>query len=194
MTRTSLFLVGSLVLAACDGTFRFDQQPADAGAATAQPCRDSSECHGLRCNRGTGLCVACTDDDDCSGARPRCDGDLQVCVECRADDDCASGRRCETTTHRCIETCTSTCPKPGYTCEAGLCIECTNDANCAASASGPVCDTAIGRCVECTSNAHCKGGAAVCDRRSGDCAVCVSSSSCSGGLTCDPTRLVCRVP
>ena len=198
MKRAVLLL--AVATAACDATFRFDDQSVDAGSdASAGPCRDSAACHGLRCDRETGLCVACTDDDDCTTARPRCDRAQHVCVECREDEDCGADGRCEPTTHRCVERCTTddpACATAGFACRssAGICVECAEDANCASVPGGPFCDALVGRCVECTSNVQCASSAAVCDRRTGHCATCVSSTTCGLGRVCDPVSLSCRVP
>jgi Cys-rich repeat protein len=170
-----------VTLLACDATFRFDEQSIDGGAR----CHDSAACHGLRCDRESGFCVECTDDDDCKRTRPRCETGAHVCVECLEQRDCGGDRACEPTTHRCIEACTGSDPS---------CAECAEDANCTSAAGGRFCDRAIGRCVECTTNAQCANGTAVCDRRTGRCAECVSSTACGLGRLCDPESLSCRAP
>ncbi len=45
--------------------------------------------------------------------------------------------------------------------DAGHCVECLADADCAAGR--PACDPVTGRCVECVSAAHCAGSGKACD-------------------------------
>jgi hypothetical protein len=206
-------VAASAGLIACDGEFRFDEHGArdggagdvadvDGGGPPARPpCTDDATCGGAKCDVASGVCVTCLADADCSGALPRCDAILHVCVECRELADCGNvlERRCEPTTHRCIDSCfddDDACPGAGFVCssERRACIECKSSANCAGSPAGAYCDRDVGRCVECSSNAQCPTEKPVCDRRSGRCAACVSSTACGSGRLCDPVSLVCRDP
>ena len=67
-------------------------------------CSTDAECTskglGLHCLPGTGYCVACTSNSDCSGATPYCDTVAHSCVVCTDGRQCASGA-CDIANHRC---------------------------------------------------------------------------------------------
>ncbi len=203
-------LAAMTVLVACNGTFRFDESPpapgdgidaggdeqAPAADASASRCTNDSTCGNLRCDLGSGSCVACVGDGDCTAERPRCDSTSRLCVECEGPTDCTQREVCNATTHRCIDTCTDPddpCPHAGFVCDGTLrlCVECRSSANCALPAT-PICDIPIGRCVQCTANAQCPPSSPVCDRRSGQCVGCLTSAACPPGMLCDKAALTCR--
>lgn len=209
----SLAIVAVSALPACDGELHFDVTPegpldassADAGDAVADggsagACVDDAPCAALgsRCDRPTGLCVACLGDAECRDpARPRCDVTRGVCVACVDASDCGPRAACEPTTHRCVGTCAEgmeRCDGAGFVCDehAGRCVECTRSAHCVGSPNGDRCDAVLGACVACAGNATCPREAPICDRRSGRCVGCVSSAECPRGQACDPAALVCR--
>lgn len=212
--------IGSLALApGCNGEFRFDEPAVDAGldaptadqldasdgthdADAARPpvkCTNDEPCEGLgmRCDKSQGVCVACLGDAECpTSARPLCDTTLHVCIACKAPTDCAPNHTCETTTHRCIDSCFDTddpCPLAGHVCDTTrkFCIECLADSDCTSYASRKKCNTASGQCVVCVTNAQCSGAKPVCDPRSGTCVGCVTSNDCQPGQGCPPATQVC---
>lgn len=200
--------VGVTLLVACNATFRFDdKEPEDAlldsGAsdATAEPrpaCENDASCGRMRCEKTSGVCVACLGDTDCASPNLRCDETTHLCVACRERQDCSSHEVCDLVTHRCLDAChddDEKCPNDGFVCDKSLklCVECRSSANCAGSSKGSVCDIPIGRCVQCTGNAQCPQATPSCDRRTGRCVACLSSAACATGV-CDPATLVCRDP
>lgn len=74
-----------------------------------QPACEPACQGGLHCNLQLQQCVQCTIDEDCSARTnaPFCEG--FGCVQCRDGDDCEGGRSCN----------------------AGACVECIVDADCA---------------------------------------------------------------
>ena len=68
----------------------------------------------------------------------------------------------------------------GADCSNSNVTPCTADADCAADAAAPVCDTALGQCVpaECTEDVQCQATDA------GATATCASDSDCTGTDKC----------
>src|SRR5439155_20571089 len=88
------------------------------------PCtQDASQCtaRGLRCDSGTGRCIQCASNAECSGAMPICGSD-GLCRGCAADGECA----------------------PLHCASTGRCVPCASDANCAAPT--PACDPTTNTC------------------------------------------------
>lgn len=157
-------------------------------------CTSEGECglSTLHCDVERGACVECRSDVDCtSGERRVCDTGSGRCMGCRGDADCEASRRCETATHRCVERCSDFRPCPRGLCEeatgrciecapgtacgdrgvcatSAVCVECRNDADCAAAGEEPRCDVFLGECVHCASNADCLEGKR-CDPARGEC-------------------------
>ena len=121
---------------------------------------------------------ACTADDACAGATPRCDLASGRCAACRPDLDCAGGSVCDPASGACVECLTDgDCSAPTATCDVGrhLCVAaCRTSATCA---RGTVCDTTAGSCVGCVRNADCARGA-LCDRARGECVECLADADC----------------
>ncbi len=141
-------------------------------------CREDDVCTGNdRCEPVGDTCVACLGDggDTCPTATPACDTAFH-CVECAASADCAepAASACNVATH--------------------LCEGCARAGDCSHLAATPACDVASGTCVECASTADC-GGAEGCDPSTHACVVftpmsveacepCVRDLECSSGKVC----------
>jgi len=219
--RIATVLVGALAAfaaiaeASCDGTFEFDAHSVDAGGvpdvgqgdaadaspaedASGRPCASDAQCRGTRCETATGTCVACLGNDDCKETSRRFCAPQSYCVECLTNDTCGARKRCDTSAHRCVDTCEEgdeDCPS-GLSCneDRRLCVECRNNANCSGHPGGSFCDTSIGRCVECASSAQCSTEKPTCDRRNGRCVECIGSAACGAGRICEPSTLTCIDP
>ncbi len=204
----------------------------DGNPCTTESCDANGDCErsfvpsGGACGGGnvcdgSGNCVQCVDDTQCSGATPRCNTASNTCVQCLARNDCRDGNTC--TNDRCMG---NTCSNPfvasggacggGNVCDgSGNCVQCVDDTQC--SGATPRCNTASNTCVQCTANAHCNdanpctndqcmgntcrntnrsagsacGGGNVCDG-SGTCVQCVDDTQCSGATPrCDTTSNTC---
>ena len=132
--RVTMLLV-ALGAAGCAGT---------SGPITATGA-DMAACSGAGCSG------ACASDADCH-AGLKCDPVSQACVACLKDADCAADSLCQVATHTCARGCSRSrgCPDDGGVCEldAGICLECGADSDCADHAR-PRCYAAAGRCVAC---------------------------------------------
>jgi hypothetical protein len=202
-------IAGVAATSSCNGTFRFDERstpPIEAGAdrdaADAGPavagCKMDVDCMrlGLRCDMGSGRCVACLGDDDCAGPTPRCSPVLRVCVGCLEIGDCNAKQRCDARSMTCLDTCAEgeeTCPIAGFVCDehAKLCVECRTISHCTGNPHGSRCAADIGRCVECLGNAQCPADRPQCDPRRGACVGCVAPTDCSPRAACDPSTSAC---
>ena len=218
--RTSFnALLASVLLAACGGK----TEP------TADPCLDVVCTGDTVCAPSTGQCVpsgggadggslpqdAGTHEPDagasdggadacggCSGATPVCDEASGACVRCNA-----------------IEGCSGLAPFCDTTVSGGICVQCSNDADCEGRpgapvcnqvtrlcaacvtdeqcpASAPVCDPGSNLCVRCTENRGCGGNTPVCNTEipGGFCVGCVDSSQCTTDVSaslCDPSNGTC---
>lgn len=104
----------------------------DAGVDAGVDCATS--CSGVApvCDRATGTCKTCTDDEGCSGARPICqtlgNGGLGTCAVCTA------ARGCSGSTPVCDST------QPG-----GACVTCISADDC--PVAGSQCDLGTHTCV-----------------------------------------------
>ncbi|HEX4336360.1 MAG TPA: hypothetical protein VH062_10635 [Polyangiaceae bacterium] len=115
----------------------------------------------------------CRDDSDCDRDTPHCNPDLRSCVECQSTLECAEGLVCSQATHSCSPTCASSDECAGLEhpiCSAGVCSDCTDDRDCAATPGKPRCNTRQGVCVECVEQSDC--GPSPCRD---DCFVCDDS-------------------
>lgn len=199
----------TFAVSSCNGTFRFDDQsipPFDGGAdpdaeesgADLRRCTMDADCTklGLRCDEGSGRCVACLADADCAAPTPRCSPALRVCVGCLETSDCSAKQRCDERSMTCLDTCAEgdeLCPVAGFACDehANVCIECRSSSHCT---GGLRCAMHIGRCVECIANAQCPAERPKCDPRRGACVGCVSSTDCPPGEACTSTSTCVSVP
>jgi uncharacterized repeat protein (TIGR01451 family) len=125
---------------------------ADCGTAGSGKVCDlaTNQCRvGCRGIGGNG----CPASEVCSSS----DASLGMCVACVTDSHCGtalSGRICDFTTHACLDGCrgqggngcptTTVCTSLDLT--AGVCVQCTSDANCGNALSGKVCDAATYTC------------------------------------------------
>src|SRR5690606_16769929 len=102
------------------------------------------------CNPGTGTCVDCLTDDDCTAPTGVCDVDTHACVECTPDDP-------------------SACDNANPVCDAtsGACVGCADDADC--GTLNPACqsDGSCGQCSAINDSACEQGG--TCDVEVGLC-------------------------
>jgi len=84
---------------------------------------------------------------------------------------------------------TAACPADLH-CSDGLCVQCTEDADCAAYAL-PRCEPTRHRCVPCVTTADCEAGYA-CDSLANRCLKkCIDDDTCQGQHGCDERRFVC---
>ncbi len=129
------------------------------------------------CDTGSGLCVECLTNAQCTDAlSPFCVAGS--CAQCGADPDCAAA---DAGTPFCSQSL------------GGLCVECTQASQCPADNQG--CDSSSGSCGSCTYNSDCPAGLG-CSASSGlcapfcgttaasgasDCAGCATSTDCGGG-------------
>jgi len=204
---------GVLVVAACSGEIRLpaDARDADggdalqsleAGSASDSPpaphCAGDTECglSSLHCDPRNGACVECIVDAHCTRSeQPRCDAATQRCVECGVPGDCQAGKTCETTTRKCIPTCTGSgsCPSSAPTCDVtrGVCVECTVSSSC--KEDDAHCENASGRCVECLVDGDCSSSTRHrCDTVAGRCVECLAPADCpSKEPYCEPSEWRC---
>jgi hypothetical protein len=200
--RAAVASAVALILAACNGQFRFDDQASallpeagappgdDAGAApndaatdtpvdSAVPhvgCMIDADCKlsSLHCDEVSGACVACTTDAHCATSQGRrCDAALHRCVQCGIDGDCNPDQRCESSTRRCVTKCESL-------------------TGC--NSTAPFCDLDRGFCIRCKTKVECiiPGDARLCDDANGMCVECVVDSDCPKAKPrCDRTTGTC---
>jgi hypothetical protein len=113
-----------------------------------------------QCDRGTGTCVACTEDSHCAHlpGTPAChEGVCELCSDTNETQCTGTTPHCLEAEHRCVG-CTEDahCPEVGAArCDEAthVCAPCADDTPCSRLTDTPHCDA--GTCVECTSYAHC---------------------------------------
>jgi hypothetical protein len=90
--------------------------------------------------------------------------------------------------------CAQTCAGETPICEpsTGECVGCTQDADCAQSATG-VCDVEKRRCVECLADVDCEaaGGPPRCDALDQRCVDCAEDAHCQGQGVCEERTHKC---
>jgi len=154
----------------------------DASPSACPICLADAECSGATpaCDTAQGACVACTSDVHCPGAA--CDTSAHACVECLTDQNCTNDSTpvCNTDQHRCVPGCLSDvqCRSPSSPhCALAThsCVECTDSAQCSASAAGPVCFSDF-RCG-CSGSGQC--GTGECSPTSNQCCM---ATSCEPGF------------
>jgi hypothetical protein len=176
----------------------------DLGCGAGSPICDTAA------NSGTGQCKLCVDtsgpgsnttDLGCSSPTSICDptvgNGVGACKVCVATEGCPGSQTCNEAGNAC-EGCESDAAcNPGTpycrpTPPPSVCVECTEDTQCAATR--PACSTATGFCG-CTGDAQCAaapGNTDFCDPAAnntrGECKVCVTDSNC---LALDATRPFC---
>lgn len=187
----------------CDATLLVCVRDVDAGVNVS--CSTSAECHVDKphCELDTGRCVQCIGHGDCPSGR--CDPFTFTCLSA----GCSSGADCQAELGRpycaadgsCVECRTSSdCPSIGgqrRTCDLGIrqCVAnpCREDADCAADATGRVCEAEGGRCVECLRDEHCPSGRCRADVNL--CFECLGDDDCDAtqGETCNLDTNTCAV-
>ncbi len=177
----------------------------------ASGCETDDDCAvdpgGRFCEAGSGLCVACLKDEQCTSAAPRCKAATKSCVECFEDADCDTSRgegcdkaqnacvmqgcftdamcspgRCDTTTRDCVSCLDDADCVFGGVCEGGRCAvpsTCRNSAECG---SGLVCFQ--GACVACTSDSDCAPGQLCLSNFCAEPVTCTDGTQCHAGRTC----------
>jgi hypothetical protein len=73
------------------------------------------------CDRTTGTCVECIDDDNCGGGDPACDLATHECVECNVDAECTEPDNPGCFMHRCEECSRQDHCQTNETCVEGQC-------------------------------------------------------------------------
>ncbi len=128
------------------------------------PVAAGATCPGGNVCDGSGNCVECISDAQCSGSTPRCNPASNTCVRCLANSDCDDTNPC--TNDRCgtDNTCTNpplasgtTCPGGNVCDSSGRCVECVSNAQCSGS-STPLCHPDFNTCVECFIDRNCPAG------------------------------------
>jgi hypothetical protein len=145
-----------------------------------KPCASDTDCAGLSglktCNQGTGKCVACMKDSDCTSSYYKyCMASNGQCVQCRSDADCAANKT--------YKFCAAA---------SGKCVECKTAADCAGNPFAKICDPTSG-CEECKKDADC-GVGSLGNRCSGSICVCATDADCAGrtaGNKCDTSMQAC---
>jgi hypothetical protein len=153
----------------------------EGGVMTPLPCDGPCPSDQPVCKPATDECVECLQPSHCTTAtKTQCDLATNTCVECLAPTDCADAKLAK--------------------CEAGACVKCTTNDDCAHIADRTVCDTTAGECVQCTGKDYAAcgndtGTPLVCDSLKRTCSTskeksaelcdaCVSDAQCSAGELC----------
>ena len=186
--------------------------PCNSGGVCAKACTLDAQCElGFICNPALKSCAQCSNSSQCAGQKgtPVCDDTGSGnCVACNLDFDCTkalgSGHFCDA--HLCEPGCRSTSD-----CNAGLaescdtsvtpgrCIQCKTRADCAAQGpAASACDD-TGHCVQCfgatpaAANAFCGTGTPECNLANKTCVACLPANDATGkdcgypnGGTLDP--------
>ncbi|PZR18592.1 MAG: hypothetical protein DI536_01545 [Archangium gephyra] len=178
-----------------------------SGACAECSATNATVCAGNKpvCVTSMGFC-GCNADGDCGDATSGrlCEGAVCQGGCALGRNDCAADQWCDVRDGgigACIEQCASDsdCTAQLTHCDVGavpaFCVECTNDAQCAA---GSVCSPTTKTCVECTAtntsscSATMNGAACLVSNTCG----CVSDVDCgdvNSGRICDATTSKCTV-
>ena len=173
-----------------------EDRPICGDAFRCRSCQLDQECldhqgvdSGFICDLTTGRCAA----GDCYPAGGACGEEAagQICGDDFVCGACDNNSRCDqaySSNHLCMDghcqvaqcndelTCTN-----NRICQAGLCVDCTDEAQDFCLASGEVCDAETNTCVECIDDSNCTGGARLCENnRCRDC----GSGECGDGRVC----------
>jgi hypothetical protein len=143
--------------------------------------------------RPPGEVTPCQLDADCAEFGQVCAGFRRVCVDCDDRDDCEAGEVCVHDSCEMRFTCEDSldCPNtdlvcvegdpgPGPGSDAGLCLECASDVDCAddEGCTDNVCVRA------CASDKDCTPLGMLCDFDAGTCAECFTGARCDEGEYC----------
>jgi Cys-rich repeat protein len=215
----SVALSLGLFLVACSDD---DEAPGTGGGSgTAGSSGTTAGTNGASGNAGssggTAGSARCGSEDDCSAALPHCDTASGACTGCRSDDDCRGALFCDTGNGICRDCVTNAhCGGTRPICDAisGQCtVQCTSDADCAATRGPSKCDTTAGRgvcvdcigpnqpcefcetvtfsCVGCLVDGDCPASAPFCGPSKECSPACTSANDCPGQLFCDPKSSRC---
>ena len=155
-----------LVGPACTGDAQCAQPTpyCDTAASVCVQCLGDPNCannqnNAHTCNLSSHTCVQCATSANCGGQDPYC-SPTGACVQCLADGNCGQNQKCNPTTYRCVNACTSdgqcAFPTPYCNTTGGYCVQCLSTANCANNQNGDhVCDTSTDTCVECLADTDC---------------------------------------
>ncbi len=152
---------------------------ADTDSDTDTSCTGDPDCIDSVCDKSTGACVPCVEEDNrgCEGETPFCiDAE---CVACRDHADCPPE------TPRCDAGACGPCTPGGDECVDDVCFE-------DLPTSGDDDLDLAGRCAPCNVSVDCSGGDA-CDPwthtciepgTASQCESCLADEDCEDGLTC----------
>jgi len=166
-----------------------------AGGSAGQHCGALPACPvELRCVEAA--CVQCAADTDCvNPATARCDTMRHRCVQCLESADCDLGSTCDALASRCLPSCEekADCLRDAHGCDArrGVCYQCDEDRECAASSLGHFCAIDGSGCAQCREDSDCPSQH--CDPLGGRCVECRDGADCASGL-CSPTTFTCLAP
>jgi hypothetical protein len=205
----ALFAAVALVIASCNGEFRFDEMVdgspgvPEASVESSPPpptsCKSDADCKlsTLHCDTVSGACVPCLIDAHCTMTGfPRCDAALHRCVQCGVTGDCPSGQVCQVEARTCVTSCNNLAgcimvAAPLCDLNRGFCIRCLMDLECFQD-NMKVCDTSDGQCVACLQDSQCSGAKPRCDRYAGTCVACLTGADCPPAKPlCDPSTGTC---
>ena len=153
---------------------------------------------------GSGRCVGCLKDTDCTTAGAGHCGPTRTCVACESDTDCDDGNSCTSDTCSSGSCRATALPEntacDGGTCWAGpppICAPCRDtsdgglDEGC--SSGSPVCAVVGGapRCTQCENDQTgdgvdhgCDAASPFCSTGTHTCAACMSNDDCSSTERC----------
>lgn len=107
-TRTCLLTCGEGAAEVCPGTqYCVENQTLPTLGNYCVQCTMNSDCasQGTKkeCDRLTGRCTECDQDEECPAARPRCDRLHDICVECTTSADCPAAKPlCDPSIYSCV--------------------------------------------------------------------------------------------
>jgi hypothetical protein len=162
-------------------------------------CSNDSDCPANQVCGANKTCTskACAGDKDCAAPVPRCNTTSGLCVMCLADQDCPNGGTCQpdqtcvayTGPCRSDLDCTDLAKPHCKLVQGGanVCVQCTQDKDCAADGSQTCTNN---QCVvkpTCTTDADCAGTPATPHCKTGTpsaCVQCVSDGQCPSAQKC----------
>jgi hypothetical protein len=164
------------------------------GGNDGDDARASCGIAGTKCDYGCTPslgCTECVSNADCSDAgKPACV--LGKCRECGPEVSCSAAQACFPRDSKCEARCASDgdCPGDAPICmtEAGACVGCRTDADCASTSGTPICEPIRAQCSECASNADCGAAAPACDLNDGKCHECLIDANCPLSSLCGEDR------
>jgi hypothetical protein len=184
----------------CSDATKPDCRLNGSGEHECQACTQKSHCENKgsldECDTGTGRCVECTADSQCSDpTKPICDPTTRSCRACggagAGDTEC-SGRSASTPACQTDGSCKACRPNvelssfcnssPGKHCgPLATCVECFASNTVQCTAAEPLCDSA--ECKACGDvtggDSACGGyGDRTCNETSGQCVECTANADC----------------